>query len=180
MCFALLCMQHRISTCLLACPLTTAPLTATLRAIADTSVSVSCTATHVKEGCVVKSLACLDEQAALVARTRKRYSEAVEHYSAAIELRLLTCQYKATLYNERALTNYHLGHHLEVIWDCHMSLALNPPALLPMCIRGRSFTELGYFSHALVVRRSYLCSVYTWLHTTSSPLVRWAAALLTR
>ena len=99
-------------------------------------------------------MACLDEQAALVARTRKRYSEAVEHYSAAVELRLQTSEYQATLYNERALAHYQLGQHLNVIWDSYMSLALKPTALLPVCIRGRSFRDLGYYSHALAVRRS--------------------------
>lgn len=50
------CMHHRASTCMLACCWETNPLAAILQAFALTSVPVSCTAAHVKEGL----LACVD------------------------------------------------------------------------------------------------------------------------
>lgn len=91
-------------------------------------------------------------QAGLAARARQRYTQAVEHYTAAIEVRVHSCTYNATLYNERADVYYRMGQHIMAIADCYMSKALDPFSALPICIRGRSFKALGYYSLAIKVR----------------------------
>uniref|UniRef100_A0A061R9Q0 DnaJ homolog subfamily C member 7 n=1 Tax=Tetraselmis sp. GSL018 TaxID=582737 RepID=A0A061R9Q0_9CHLO len=79
---------------------------------------------------------------------RHEYSDALMHYTSAIEQHVEDPQYNAILYCNRASCHLALNHHLACIWDCCNAVSLDPSYPRVYHRRADAYQALGDYSNA--------------------------------